>query len=159
MYRKIGTLQWKESMNCLIKTKNTPNKQTNLFSFEGFVEGVCLPLNNFSFIWRRHHYRWSAAISDSCLALMDIEQWEFFNVPHRASVCNGHHRGPLTLTCCQAIGSGMITACFYDLALSRLGFEQPIFRMRVERSNRLRHRGNEYGIKCMSDSLVYFGMK
>ena len=39
---------------------------------------------------------------DLCSALMAIEQWGFFSVPHwlwhRASVYNGHVRGPVTLT-------------------------------------------------------------
>ena len=68
---------------------------------------VCLfvaivPLLNFSLIWRRHHYRWRAANFDLCSAIMAIEQWEFFSVPHllwyEASVYNGHLRGPVTLT-------------------------------------------------------------
>ena len=37
-----------------------------------------------------------------CSALMTIEQWGFFSVPHLlwhgTSVCNGHLRGPVTLT-------------------------------------------------------------
>ena len=36
-------------------------------------------------------------------------------------------------------GSGAVTTCFYDLGLSRLGFEHPSFRLRGERSNQLRH--------------------
>ena len=36
--------------------------------------------------------------------------------------------------------NGTVTICLYDLGLSRLGFELPTFRMRGERSNRLRHR-------------------
>ena len=67
---------------------------------------VCLwfivPLENFSLIWRRHHYRWRAANFDLCLAFMAVEQWGFFSVPHLlwhgASVYNGHLRGPVTLT-------------------------------------------------------------
>ena len=40
---------------------------------------------------------------------------------------------------CLAFGSGAVTICFNDLGLSRLGFEHPTFRLRGERSNRLRH--------------------
>ena len=50
----------------------------------------------------RHHYRWRTANFEFFLALMVIEQWGFFSVPHllwhRASVYNGHLRGPVTLT-------------------------------------------------------------
>ena len=56
----------------------------------------------FSLILRRHHCRWRAANFDLCAALMAIEHWGFFNVPHLlwqgASVYNGHLRGPVTLT-------------------------------------------------------------
>ena len=61
---------------------------------------VIVPLNNFSLIWRRHHCRWRAA--DLCSALMAIEGWGFFNVPHPVrhgpTVYNGHLRGLVTLT-------------------------------------------------------------
>ena len=65
---------------------------------------VCLeffdPLENCSLIWRGHLCR--AAIFELCSALMTIEQWVFFSVPHLlwhgASVYNGHLRGPVTLT-------------------------------------------------------------
>ena len=67
---------------------------------------VCLEflvqLENFSLILRRHHYRWRAANFDLCSALMAIEQWGFFSVPHLlwhgASVYNGHLWGSVTLT-------------------------------------------------------------
>ena len=67
---------------------------------------VCLEfivlLENFSFIRRRHHYRWWVANFDLCSALMAIEQWGFFCVLHLlwqgVSVYNGHLRGPMTLT-------------------------------------------------------------
>ena len=37
----------------------------------------------------------------------------------------------------RASSSGTITNCFYDLGLSRLGFEHPTFHMQGERSNQL----------------------
>ena len=57
--------------------------------------GYIVPLENFSLIWRRHHYRWRAVNFDLCSTLMAIEQWRFFSVPHLlciycASVYNGH---------------------------------------------------------------------
>ena len=66
---------------------------------------VCLwlfvPLENFSLKWRRHHCRWKAANFDLCSALMPIEEWGFFSVPHLLwygpTVYNGHLRGPVTL--------------------------------------------------------------
>ena len=67
---------------------------------------VCLeffvPLENFSLIWRRHHCRWRSAHFDLRLALVAIEQWGFFNVPHPLwhgpNLYNGHLRGSLALT-------------------------------------------------------------
>ena len=67
---------------------------------------VCLeifvPLENFSLIWRRHHDRWRAANFGLCPALVAIEQWGFFSVPHLLwhwiSVYNGHLQEPVTLT-------------------------------------------------------------
>ena len=51
---------------------------------------------------------------------------------------------PWTHTYCQAFASAAVTTCFYDLCLSRLGFELPTFRLRGERSNRLRYgRGHD----------------
>ena len=44
--------------------------------------GVFVPLKNFSLIWRRHHCRWSASNFDLCSALMTVEQWGFYSVPH-----------------------------------------------------------------------------
>ena len=47
---------------------------------------VCLEffvlLENFSLILRCQHYRWRAANFDLCSALMAIERWGFFRVPH-----------------------------------------------------------------------------
>ena len=49
-----------------------------------FVMGIYVPLENFSLIWRRHHYRWRASNLDlhvySALICMGIEQWGFFLV-------------------------------------------------------------------------------
>ena len=63
---------------------------------------LIVPLGNFSVIWRRHHCRWRAANFDLCSALMTIEQWGFFNVPHllwhEPTVYNGHLRGPVTIS-------------------------------------------------------------
>ena len=61
-----------------------------------------VPLGNFSLILRCHHYRRRAANYDLYLALMTIELWGLFSVPHllwhRASVYNGHLRGRATMT-------------------------------------------------------------
>ena len=88
-----------------------------------------VPLENFSLIWRRHHSRWTAANFDLCAALMAIEQWGFFNVPHLlrhgTTVYNGHLRGPVTLTALaeRLVVKLSLPACFYDLSLSRPGIE------------------------------------
>ena len=110
---------------------------------------VCLeifvPLENFSFIWRSHHCRWRAANFLLCSALMDLEQWGFFSVPHllwHGASVNGRLRGPVTNTFCWAFSSGAVTTCLHDLGLSWLIFEHPTFRLRGERSSPVRHRRN-----------------
>ena len=61
-----------------------------------------VPLENVLLIWRRHHCRCRAANVYLCSALMAIEHWGFFSVPHLlwngASVYNSHLWGPVTLT-------------------------------------------------------------
>ena len=60
-----------------------------------------IPLENFSLIWKPHHCRWRSANFDLCSALMAIEQWGFFNVPHLLwhgpTIYNGNFRGPVKL--------------------------------------------------------------
>ena len=72
----------------------------NNFSFYHF--GFIVRFDNFSPIWRCHHHRWRAADFNLYSALVAIEQWGFFSLPHPlwhgASVYNGHFRGPVTLT-------------------------------------------------------------
>ena len=86
-------------------------------------------------------------------ALMAIEQWGFFSVPHLlwhwAYVYNGHLRGPVILAYWRAFSSEAVTACFYDLGLFRLGFEHPNFRLRDQRSYPLHHRRGR-NVVCIS---------
>ena len=95
--------------------------------------GVFVPLQNFN------HYRWKATNFDLHLALTAIKQWGFFSVPHLLwlglsvyklmVISNDTHIN------CREFGSGAVTlTCFYDLCLSRLGFEHPTFRLRGEHS-------------------------
>ena len=78
-------------------------------------------------------------------ALMAIDQWGFLNVPHLlwhgASVYNGHLQVLVTLTPIdERLAVEQSLPYFYDLGLSRLGFEHPTFRLRGDCSNPLRHR-------------------
>ena len=61
---------------------------------------VCLGLSSHSRIFQ--HYLWRVANFDLCSALMAIEQWRFFSVPHLlwhgVSVYNGYLRSAVTLT-------------------------------------------------------------
>ena len=73
--------------------------------------GVFVSLENFPLIRRRYLYRWRAANFDLCSALMAIEQWEFFSVPHLL----WHGSSPRTHdthTYCRSFGSGAVTTCF-----------------------------------------------
>ena len=89
----------------------------------------------FSLIWRSRCNRWRTANFDLCSAPMAIEQWWFFNVQHllwhgaswsSPRICDTHPK-----MYCRAFGSGAVTICFYDLSLSRMGFEHPTFRLRA----------------------------
>ena len=102
-------------------------------------------LENFSHIWRRHHYRWKAANFDLCSALMAIEQWGFFTycdrgLPFIMVISEDPWHSHLLLIVC----SGAVTPCFNDFGMSRLGFEKPT--LRGERYNRLRHRGSYFAL-------------
>ena len=93
-----------------------------------------VPLENFSLIWSRHHYWWRALNFDLCSAIMAIEQWGLFSVPHLL-----WHRGirlwwssPRTRdihTYCRAFGSESVTTSFNNLGMSRLEFKHPTFCM------------------------------
>ena len=87
-----------------------------LFSDKNLTEPIiCLwflvPLEIFSLIRRQHHYQWRAANFDLCSALIAIEHWGIFNVPHLLwhwpTLYNGHIRGPVKL----AFGCGAVTNC------------------------------------------------
>ena len=99
--------------------------------------GFFISLENFSLIWRRHHCRSMSANIDLCSALMAIKHWGFLSVPHllwhRSPVYNDHLRGPVTLIpVAERFSNVAVTTCFYDLGLSRLGFEHSTFGKRCE---------------------------
>ena len=128
----------------MVSTTNSVISTTRLIFVCLFV-GVFVPFENFSLIWRRHHYRWRAANFYPSSTPTVIEQWGSL-APHLlwhwTSVYNGH---PLnTHTYCRAFGSRPVTTCFYYLGLFRLGLEDTNFRLPDERSNRLRHRRGVY---------------
>ena len=52
-------------------------------------------------------------------------------------------RGPVTLFC-RSFSSGSVTTFFYDIGLSRLGFEHPTFHLRGQRSNPMSHRRGSF---------------
>ena len=68
---KKGIVAWHDNLSALISP-------SNMFVCLGFF----IPLEDFSLIWRRHHYRWKAADFDICSALMAVEQWGIFSMPH-----------------------------------------------------------------------------
>ena len=88
------------SFDCLHRTRSSgankemlhtwmPNKWLHYIKQKfnsWFLLLVCLgffvPLENFSLVWRRHHYRWMAANFDLYSVFMTSEQWGFFSVPH-----------------------------------------------------------------------------
>ena len=118
-----------------------------------YLEIVCVSLfflivwgfssrsKNFSLIWRRYHYRWKAANFDLCSALMATEQRGFF------TYCDTGHTF-IIVASKDAWHSHLLPSvwqwnCHYlflRLGSVRLGFQQPTFRLRDERSNPPRHR-------------------
>ena len=98
-----------------------------------------------------HSYR-DVTITDEGLRILTYARhsWPLsslglFGVP---TYCDTEHplimvisEDPMTPTYCRAFDSRNVTTCFYDVCLSRLGFEHPTFRIRGKRSNRLNHRG------------------
>ena len=63
------------------------------------------------------------------------------------AVAQSSPRSRDTHTYYRAFRSGAVTTCFYDLGLSRLGFEHPTFRLQGQRSNRLRYCRGEITMK------------
>ena len=106
-----------------------------------FVLGFYVPLENF-----RSYDQWRASNVDLYSALVVIEQWMFFSVPHLLWQWGIRLKwsSPRTLdthTYWRTFDSGAVTICFYYLGLSWLGFEHPTFCLRCERSYRLHLRG------------------
>ena len=106
--------------------------------------GFYVTVEKFQIISRRHHCRWRAANIDLCSALMTIEQWGFFSVPHLlwhgASVYNGHLRGPVTLIpIAESLAVELSLSLFTTQGCRGWDPGRATFRMRGERSNLLRH--------------------
>ena len=108
-----------------------------------FVLWVFLLLENFSLIWRRHHYKCRAANFDLYLALLAIENLGFFLTCH--TYCDMGHliimiipeeHDTHTLAVEQrrerCIHKSLSLPCFNDLDLSRLGFKHPTFYMQID---------------------------
>ena len=129
----------------LEKTVSINNKAcTKLFLFVClFVLGFIVPLENFPLIWRRHHYRWRLQI----FLTYTRHSWPLSSEGSSAchTYCDTGHpfimdnslsspRTRDTHTYCRAFSSGAVTTCFYDLGLSRLGFEHPTYRLRGQHS-------------------------
>ena len=85
-------------LNCLpvLKTQTNTSYLFSLWEYRlekvpmiSWLARVCLflgefivPLENFSLIWRRHHYRWRASNLDIYSAIVAIEQLGFFRACH-----------------------------------------------------------------------------
>ena len=82
--------------------KSNSHRVTWFIDYSVCLFGAFRPIREFPLIWRRPHSGRRAANFDLCSALMAIEQWGFFSVPHLlwhwASIYNGDPWGPVTLT-------------------------------------------------------------
>ena len=79
-----------------------PTQKHDFYAWRVVLYFVCfVPFENFSLIWRRHNLRWRAANFDLNSALLAIEQWGFFRVPHLLwhgpTLYNGRLRVPVSL--------------------------------------------------------------
>ena len=93
----------------------------------------------FSLIWKRHNCREGLQI-----LIYTRHSWQLSKKGSTAchtfcdtgtSVYNDHlQRTPDTHTYCRAFRSGAVTTLFYDLGLSRLGFEHPTFCIQGKRT-------------------------
>ena len=64
-----------------------------------------------------------------------------------------------TQTYCRSLSNGAVTACMLKrLGMSRPNFENPTFRMRCERSNRMRHR-RDYKVDSVKMQHNYVHMR
>ena len=124
---------------------------------------VCFFLWGFSLIWSRHHYRWRVANIDLCLAFMARGIFSMSRLLwHGASVYNPFiiviSEEPMTHTCCRALSSGAVSTCFYNLGLSRLGFEHPAFCTQGKHPNWLHHRlrFRFYCVHVSINSIIHF---
>ena len=93
-------------------------------SKNGFHDSESFKTNTFfGFDWSFSSNWWRTSNFDLYSALMAIEQWGFFSVPHLlrqgASVYNGH----MTHACFRVFGSGAAPTWFSDLRLLRPGFD------------------------------------
>ena len=108
--------------------------------------GVYRSTREFILIWRRHHYRLRVANFNLCSVYRLYGHWTE-RVLYTPTVTSLKWSSPRTRdshTYCREFGGGSITTCFNDIGMSRLGFEQPTFRLRDGRYKPLRHRRGQY---------------
>ena len=117
---------------------------THIIKFLFVYLGSTVPLENYSFIWRRNHCRWRAANFDLARHSWPLSSegsmacHTYYNTGHlfimviSESLWNSHQL--------PNVYQWSYHYLFYDLCLSLLGFEHQTFRLRCQRSNPLRHR-------------------
>ena len=111
---------------------------------ELYTKSKCMMFENFSLI------------ETSSLPVKGCKFWPLSSEGYLAcdAYCDTGHPfikvvflGHDTHSCCRAFSSGTVTTCFNNLGLSPLGIEHLTFRMRGERSDRLRHRRGPKSMK------------
>ena len=125
-YFRIALVIWRLGLYSLFKTR---------FCICLFALGFHVLLEKISLMWRRFDYLRRAANVDLYSALIVTEQRGLF-MWHGTSLLNGHLREPVANT--------PVTTIFYDLGLSRMGFEHQTHRKWVVHSNWVSHqRGHD----------------
>ena len=103
-----------------------------------FAWGFSCHSMNYVLIWRRRHYGGGLQVLTYARHLWPLSSEDylachtFFETGQPFIMVISETRD--THTYCLEFVSAAVTICFYDLGLSRLGFELPTLRLRGERS-------------------------
>ena len=116
---------------CLFgQRKSDKNLEQFTVVFLFLCSGCFVPLEIFSLIWRRHHFRWRTAIlltmvCSHCHWTVRIFLRATPTVTRGVRLLRSSPSTCETHTFCRAFSSGAVTIYFQDLGLSRVGYKTP----------------------------------
>ena len=136
LYRTNNPVEpWGSMLDYVLSIPFLSEKAKKLIYFLFVCLGFFVLLENFSLIWRGHHWRWRSANFDLCLALMAIEHWGSLNVPHLLwhvpTLYNSHLRWPVTITpVAEHLAVEMPLTVLTNKACTDMGFEPHLLHAR-----------------------------